>query len=65
MNNTERFKQFKDLLEEIDNDYGFGPNEEICDENKINEYIKNFISYSKSINVYEYYKTKLDELERI
>lgn len=59
MNNTEKFKQFKDLLEEIDNDYGFGPNEEIC------EYINNFIDYSKHINVYEHYKTKLDELERI
>ncbi len=49
---------FKLLLEEIDKDYGFGPNEEISDYYKVDEYISNFINYCKKIKVYDVYMTK-------
>lgn len=63
MNNKERLKNFKLLLEEIDIDYGFGPDEDILDESKVDLYIKNFIEYSKKIKVYDLYLNKLNENE--
>lgn len=61
--NKEKFNNFKLLLDEIDNDYGFGPNEDIIDESKVDEYIINFINYTKKINVYDTYLTILNENE--
>ncbi len=61
--NAERFNNFKSLLDEIDLDYGFGPNEEIIDESKVEGYISNFIEYSKKIKVYDIYLSKLNENE--
>lgn len=63
MNNKERLNNFKLLLEEIDNNYGFGPNEDILDEYKVDTYIENFIEYTKKIKVYDLYLTKLNENE--
>lgn len=63
MNNKERLKNFKLLLEEIDTDYGFGPDEDILDESKVDLYIKRFIEYSKKIKVYDLYLNKLNENE--
>ena len=40
--NKERYNIFLLLLEEIENDYGFGQNEDISDYTKIDEYISNF-----------------------
>ena len=51
--NKERYNIFLLLLEEIENDYGFGPNEDISDYRKIDEYITNFINYSKERLMYE------------
>lgn len=51
--NKERYNIFLLLLEEIENDYGFGPNEDISDYTKIDEYISNFINYSKERLMYE------------
>lgn len=61
--NKERFNNFKSLLDEIDNDYGFGPNEDIIDESKVDDYILNFIQYAKKIKVYDIYLSKLNENE--
>jgi hypothetical protein len=61
--NKERFDDFKSVLDEIDSDYGFGPNEEIIDESKVEEYISNFVEYSKKIKVYDVYLSKLNENE--
>lgn len=61
--NKERFNNFKSLLDEIDNDYGFGPNEDIIDESKVDDYILNFIQYAKKIKVYDIYLAKLNENE--
>lgn len=58
-----RFKRFLILLEEIDRDYGFGPNEVIDDASKLNQYIDNFLEYSKQMKVYNSYFTKLYENE--
>ena len=63
MNNKERLNNFKLLLEEIDENYGFGPNEDIFDESKVDLYIKNFVEYSKKIKVYDTYMSRLYENE--
>lgn len=63
MNNKERLNNFKLLLEEIDENYGFGPNEDILDESKVDLYIKNFVEYSKKIKVYDTYMSRLYENE--
>ena len=63
MTNKDKLNNFKLILDEIDRDYGFGPSEEIIDESKINEYIENFLEYSKKIKVYDVYLSKLNENE--
>lgn len=47
MTNKDKLNNFKIILDEIGRDYGFGPNEDILDSSKLNEYIKNFLEYSK------------------
>ena len=61
MTNEDKLNNFKLILDEIDRDYGFGPNEDILDSSKINEYIENFLEYSKKIKVHDVYLSKLNE----
>lgn len=63
MTNKDKLNNFKLILDEIDRDYGFGPNEDILEESKINEYIENFLEYSKKIKVHDVYLSKLNENE--
>lgn len=41
--NKQRLEELQNIFEQLDEDYGFGPSEPIEDENKIDEYIKNFM----------------------
>lgn len=50
-----RFERLQVVFEDIEWDYSFIPNEEIVDESKIDEYIENFVEYSKKKGFYEYF----------
>ncbi len=68
--NKEKFEKFLLILDEIDNDYGFGPNEPINDYDKIDTYIDNFVNYSKDMLIYDsfcklYEDESLSIMERI
>ncbi len=57
----DKFKELTLLLDEIDNDYGFGPNETLDNDTNLSLYIENFINYAKDLGLYDKYLLNLDE----
>ena len=68
-----RLKKLQDLFDFIDENYGCGPQEEIIDENKVDEYIENFINDFKDYKIFKRFsvlnedtnKTILESLNEI
>ena len=50
-----KFEKFQDLLEYIDEGYGFGPSEFIEDPTKISEYIDNFFARYEGYGFSDYF----------
>ena len=48
-----KLNKLKELFEEIDDNIGIGPSEKIIDENKVDDYINNFINEFKNYKVFE------------
>lgn len=44
MKKKSRLEKLKEIFEVLDLDYGYGPDDEIIDESKINIYIQNFLN---------------------
>ena len=55
-----KFEKFQDLLEYIDDGYGFGPSEVIDDPKKINQYIDNFFERYKGYGISEHFYELLE-----
>ena len=52
-----RLEKLKSLFERIDDEIGIGPSEDIIDDNKVDEYIKNFLMEFEEYKVFDMLKS--------